>query len=151
MDWLLRKIKAKQIEAEVSELSKLSRPSTGWVKTIREALGMNTRQLGNRCNVSSERIIRIEADELEGRTTLATLEKTAKAMNCKLVYAFVPNDEIIKFIEQTAEDKAEMQLMQTSHHMALEDQKTSIKSRNDQIEILKEEILKNNIKYIWDK
>ncbi len=151
MDWSLRKIKAKQIEAEVSGLSDISRPHVGWVKTIRKALGMNTRQLGARCNVSSERIIKIEADELEGRTTVATLDKMAKAMNCKLVYAFVPNSEMIKFIEKIAEDKARMQLTQTSHHMALEDQKTSIESMKDQIEILKGEILKNNIKHVWDK
>lgn len=151
MDWSLRKMRAKQIEMEVSGLSGLSRPQIGWVKTIREALGMNTRQLGSRCNVSSERIIKIETDELEGRTTVATLEKMAKAMNCKLVYAFVPNSEMIKFLEKVAEDKARIQLTQTSHHMALEDQKTSMESMRDQIEILKEEILKNNIKHIWDK
>lgn len=56
MDWSLRKIKAKQIEIELKYLTKLSRPQSGWVKTIREILGMNTRQLGFRCNVSSERV-----------------------------------------------------------------------------------------------
>jgi predicted DNA-binding mobile mystery protein A len=151
MDWSLRKIKAKQIETEVSGLSKLSRPQIGWVKTIREALGMNARQLGSRCNVSSERITRIESDEPEGRTTLATLEKMAKAMNCKLVYGFVPNSGMIEFIEKIAENKAMAQLMHTSHHMALEDQKTSMESIRDQVEILKGEILKSNIKHIWDK
>jgi DNA-binding XRE family transcriptional regulator len=66
-------MRAKQIENQLKGLSKLNHPEIGWVKTIREALGMNTRQLGKRCNVSSERIIRIESDEMEGRTTLATL------------------------------------------------------------------------------
>ena len=151
MDWSLRKMRAKQIENQLKELSKLSRPEIGWVKTIRETLGMNTRQVGKRCNVSSERIIRIESDEMEGRTTLATLEKIAQAMNCRLVYAIVPNDGMIEFIEKTAEDKAKTQLQQTSHHMALEDQKISIESMKEQIHFLKEELLKNNIKHIWDK
>jgi predicted DNA-binding mobile mystery protein A len=151
MDWSLRKMRAKQIENQLKELSKLSRPEIGWVKTIRETLGMNTRQLGKRCNVSSERIIRIESDEIEGRTTLATLEKIAQAMNCRLVYAIVPNDGMIEFIEKTAEDKAKTQLQQTSHHMALEDQKISIGSMKEQIHFLKEELLKSNIKHIWDK
>jgi predicted DNA-binding mobile mystery protein A len=151
MDWSLRKMRAKQIENQLKELSKLSRPEIGWVKTIRETLGMNTRQLGKRCNVSSERIIRIESDEIEGRTTLATLEKIAEAMNCRLVYAIVPNDGMIEFIEKTAEDKAKTQLQQTSHHMALEDQKISIGSMKEQIHFLKEELLKSNIKHIWDK
>lgn len=151
MDWSLRKMRAKQIETQLKGLSKLSRPEIGWVKTIRETLGMNTRQLGKRCNVSSERIIRIESDEIEGRTTLATLEKIAQAMNCRLVYAIVPNNGMIEFIEKTAEDKAKTQLQQTSHHMALEDQKISIELMKEQIHFLKEELLKNNIKHIWDK
>ena len=151
MDWSLRKMRAKQIENQLKGLSKLSRPESGWVKTIRETLGMNTRQLGKRCNVSSERIIRIESDEIEGRTTLATLDKIAQAMNCRLVYAIVPNDGMIEFIEKTAEDKAKTQLQQTSHHMALEDQEISIESMKEQIHFLKEELLKNNIKHIWDK
>jgi predicted DNA-binding mobile mystery protein A len=151
MDWSLRKMRAKQIENQLKGLSKLSCPEIGWVKTIRETLGMNTRQLGKRCNVSSERIIRIESDEMEGRTTLATLEKIAQAMNCRLVYAIVPNDGMIEFIEKTAEDKAKTQLQQTSHHMALEDQKISIESMKEQIHFLREELLKNNIKHIWDK
>lgn len=151
MDWSLRKMRAKQIETQLKGLLKLSRPEIGWVKTIRETLGMNTRQLGKRCNVSSERIIRIESDEIEGRTTVATLEKIAQAMNCRLVYAIVPNDGMIEFIERVAEDKAKIQLQQTSHHMALEDQKISIESMKEQIHFLKEELLKNNIKHIWDK
>jgi predicted DNA-binding mobile mystery protein A len=151
MDWTLRKMRAKQIENQLKGVSKLSRPESGWVKTIRETLGMNTRQLGKRCNVSSERIIRIESDEMEGRTTLATLEKIAQAMNCRVVYAIVPNDGMIEFIEKTAEDKAKTQLQQTSHHMALEDQEISIESMKEQIHFLKEELLKNNIKHIWDK
>jgi len=151
MDWSLRKMRAKQIENQLKGLSKLNRPEIGWVKTIRETLGMNTRQLGKRCNVSSERIIRIESDEIEGRTTVATLEKIAQAMNCRLVYAIVPNDGMIEFIEKTAEDKAKTQLQQTSHHMALEDQKISIELMKEQIHFLKEELLKNNIKHIWDK
>ena len=151
MDWSLRKMRAKQIQKELAGLAGLSRPQTGWVKTIRETLGMNTRQLGERCGVSSERIIKIESDEIEGRTTVATLEKLAKAMNCKFVYGFVPNSKMIEFIEKTASDKARIQLMQTSHHMALENQEVSKESMKDQIDILKGEILRNNIKHVWDK
>jgi len=151
MDWYLRKIRAKQIEKELNMLQSLSCPKEGWVKTIRQTIGMNTRQLGERCNVSSERIIKIEADEAEGRTTLNTLEKAAKAMDCKLVYAFVPLSGILEFIEKTAENKAKAQLERASHHMVLEDQKVSNQALNDQIEILKDELLRNNIKSIWDK
>ncbi|MFO0445672.1 MAG: mobile mystery protein A [Holosporales bacterium] len=151
MDWSLRKIKATQVEQGLTTLSKILRPKVGWIKTIRETLGMNTRQLGERCNVTSERIIKIEADEVDGRTTLATLEKVAKAMNCKLVYALVPNDELVKIIEKAAQAKAELQLRHISHTMSLEDQKVSEKALKEQVLILKEELIKGNIKKVWDK
>lgn len=150
MDWSLRRIRAKQIEKELAPLSKILIPKTGWIKTIRETLGMNTRQLGNLCNVSSERIIRIETDEVEKRTTLATMQKVAKAMNCRLVYALVPEEGIIEFIEKTAKDKAKLELEEISHHMELENQKVSNESMKDQIEILTDELIRNNLKKIWD-
>ncbi len=151
MNWSLRKIRARQLEKELAPLSKILRPAVGWVKTIRETLGMNTRQLGERCNVTSERILKIETDEVDGKTTLATLEKVASAMNCSLVYALVPNDGLLKFIEKTALNKAQSQLKHISHTMTLENQKVSEAALKDQVDILKEEMTKGNIKKIWDK
>ena len=151
MDWSLRKIKAKQLEKSLSSFSKILRPKKGWVRTMRETLGMNARQLGERCNVSAERIIKIEADELLGKPTIATLEKMAAAMNCRLVYGFIPNSDLIQLIEQTALTKAINQLKRTSHSMSLEDQETSNKALLEQADTLKEEMLRGNIKYIWDK
>lgn len=151
MEWHLRKIQARQIERETSALPKVLVPTVGWIKTIRKTLGMNTRQLGERCGITSERIIRIEADEVSKRITMATLDKMAKAMNCKLVYAFVPNNGLVEFIEQTAGNKAKNSLTRISHHMKLEDQKTSDTAINEQIEALKDEMLRNNLKNIWDK
>lgn len=151
MNWSLRKIRARQIEKELAPLSKILRPAVGWIKTIRETLGMNTRQLGERCNVTSERILKIETDEVDGKTTLATLEKVANAMNCSLVYALVPNDGLLKFIEKTALNKAQSQLKHISHTMTLENQKVSEAALKDQVDILKEEMTKGNIKKIWDK
>ena len=151
MDWSLRKIRARQIEKELAGMSKILCPKVGWIKTIRETLGMNTRQLGERCNVTSERIIRIEIDEVDGKTTLATLEKVARAMNCRLVYGLVPNDEFIEFIEKTASNKAESQLKRISHTMSLEDQRVSDSALKEQVEMLKEELIRGNIKKIWDK
>lgn len=151
MNWSLRKIRARQLEKELAPLSKILRPAVGWIKTIRETLGMNTRQLGERCNVTSERILKIETDEVDGKTTLATLEKVANAMNCSLVYALVPNDGLLKFIEKTALNKAQSQLKHISHTMTLENQKVSEAALKDQVDILKEEMTKGNIKKIWDK
>jgi len=150
MDWSLRKLKLAQIERQIKGLDCITIPAVGWIKNIREALGMNTRQLGERCNISSERIVKIESDESEGKLTMATLEKMATAMNCKFVYGFVPNDGLINTIERQAYIKAKSQLARISHSMTLENQKISNESMNEQIELLKEELIKGNIKKIWD-
>lgn len=151
MDWSLRKLTARQIDKQVKPFRNFIIPNIGWIRTIRKALGINTRQLGERTGVSSERIVRIEADELESKLTMATLEKMAEAMNCKFVYAFVPDDNLDKIIEKSARDKAKTQMFRVSHSMALEDQKIDSKEMKEQIDILTEEYLRGNIKNIWEK
>jgi len=151
MDWSLRRLAGKQIDKQVKPLVSFKIPSVGWIKTIREALGMNIRQLAERTYVSSERVLKIEGDELEKKLTMATLHKMAAAMDCKFVYAFVPNNKLEKIIENTAWNKARTQMSRISHSMALEDQKTEGKELKEQIDILTEEYLRGNIKNIWEK
>lgn len=151
MDWSLRKLTAKQIDKQLKPLKNLTIPSVGWIQTIRKALGINTRQLAEKTGVSSERIIKIEADELENKLTMATLQKMAEAMSCKFVYAFVPDDDLDKIIQKAARAKAKVQMSRISHSMTLEDQKTEDKELKEQIDILTEEYLRGNIKNIWDK
>lgn len=151
MDWSLRKLTARQLDKQVKPFKNFIVPSVGWIRTIRKALGINTRQLGEKTGVSGERIVRIEADELENKLTMATLQKMAEAMNCKFVYAFIPDDNLDKIIERAARDKAKAQMDRISHSMALEDQKTESKELKEQIDILTEEYLRGNLKNIWEK
>ena len=45
------------------------RPPRGWLKAIREALGMTTTQLGQRLGVSQSRVVAIEQAESKGSIT----------------------------------------------------------------------------------
>ncbi len=65
---------------------KLARPHRGWVKAIREALGMTTAQFAQRMGVSQPRTTELEQAEIEDKITLGTLRRAAEAMNCTLVY-----------------------------------------------------------------
>ena len=58
-----------------------ARPPHGWVKAIREALGMSTRQFGVRLAVSQARASKIEEAERSGAITLASLERAAQVLN----------------------------------------------------------------------
>ena len=51
------------------------RPPRGWIKAIREALGMTTAQLAARIGVTQTRVSRIEKDEVGDAITLKTLRQ----------------------------------------------------------------------------
>src|SRR6266568_1006611 len=65
-------------------------PKGDWLRMMREALGMTTRQVAQKLNVSQPRIVKIEQSEALGTITLKTLRDTANALGCDLVYAVVP-------------------------------------------------------------
>src|SRR6266404_8337614 len=65
-------------------------PVRGWIKAIREALGMSTAQLAMRLGVKQPSVVALEQSEAKGTIELATLRRVAKALDCTLVYALVP-------------------------------------------------------------
>ena len=102
-------------------------PRSGWIKAVRGALGMNARQLAERVGVKQSNITRLEEREPVGNVTLERLDRTAKAMNCKLVYAIVPQDRyshLEAIIDERARDLAQQLVRRTEHSMRLEKQGT---------------------------
>jgi predicted DNA-binding mobile mystery protein A len=100
-------------------------PPSGWIKAVRGALGMNTRQLAERVGVKQSNITRLEEREPSGKVTLERLAKTARAMNCKLIYAIVPNDryaDLEAIVEDRAKNLAQQLVLRTEHSMRLEKQ-----------------------------
>lgn len=75
-------------------------PKKGWINLIRTALGISSRQLAKRMMVNQSRIIQIEIAEQNKSITLKTLTKAAEAMDCKLVYAFVPQTTLTNILEK---------------------------------------------------
>ena len=75
----------------LNDTQSLARPPRGWIKAVREALGMTTAQLAKRLGVSQPRAVGIEKAEARGAITLDSLERAAQALDCRLVYALVPN------------------------------------------------------------
>ena len=57
----------------------LSRPPRGWIKAIREALGMTTTQFGRRLGVSQSTALGFETSEMRKGIALETLERAARA------------------------------------------------------------------------
>jgi len=143
----------KQLERRLAPLRKASdftRPARGWVKAIRDALGMTAAQLGARIGVSQSRIARIEKDETEDVVTLATRRSVAEGLDCTLVYALVPNEPLDDILKARARAAADAQLKRTHHSMRLENQALDKSDLAQERERLALEILSGDPRRLWD-
>ena len=66
------------------------RPTAGWLRAVRETLGLTLADLAKRLKVTPPAVRSFEQAEAEDRITLASLRRTAAAMDCELVYVLVP-------------------------------------------------------------
>ena len=64
--------------------------TNGWVRAIREALGMSEYELAARAGVTQQRINQIQAAEADGSVQLSTLRRVADALDCDLVCYLAP-------------------------------------------------------------
>ena len=103
-------------------LAKSQRPPKGWLRAIRDALGMTTSQFAKRLGVSQPRIIKLEKSEIDGSVTLQTLQRAAEALGCRLVYALVPEKALAEIVRERAVQIADRQSAAVEHTMRLENQ-----------------------------
>ena len=99
-----------------------SRPPKGWVRAIRDALGMTATQLAARIGVDQPRITELEKAEVSGNITLHSLERAAEALGCRVVYALVPERSLSEAMKKRAETMTEKQLASVGQTMSLENQ-----------------------------
>jgi len=97
-------------------------PSRGWIKAIREALGMTTAQLAERMGVRQPSVVNLEMSEEKGTIQLATLRRAAAALDCTLVYALIPNQPLETTIRERARAFLRRRRRPVEHTMLLEDQ-----------------------------
>ncbi len=145
------------IEERVKTWATVSRdkvPPSGWIKAIRESLGMTARQLGDRMGVDHTGILRMEERESNGKITIEMIERAAHAMNCKLVYAIVPNEpheSLDKIIDEQAMKSARELTGKISHSMRLEKQGVDTNATDSQIKKLAQELKTNFDPLLWGK
>lgn len=100
----------------------LARPQGGWIKGIRSALGMSAKDLAKRMQIDASTLSRLESSEVAGRANLETLARAAQALNCDLVYFFVPREPLETSVARQARLVARASFEITNHTMALESQ-----------------------------
>src|ERR1017187_1256120 len=112
---------------ELGPATRYTPPVRGWIKAIREALGMSTAQLAKRLGVKQPSVVALEQSEAKGTMELATLRRVADALDCTLVYALVPNKPLEATVRDRARTFARRRLQPVEHSMLLEDQKVTAK------------------------
>ena len=130
----------------------IERPSKGWIKSIREALGMTLLQLGNRMGVRPQVVQKIEGSEAASSISLKTLQKAAAALNLRVFYILVPEKSLEETVEAQIRKKAKEIIGAIDHSMSLEQQKISAQESKAQMLRIIEDIKKRkNISMIWDE
>jgi len=99
-----------------------ARPQAGWVRAVRDALGMSTRDVAARLGVTSMAVSKLEASERAGTIGLDTLSRAADALGCDVVYALVPRVPLEEKVRRQAEALARAELGPIATTMALEGQ-----------------------------
>lgn len=100
------------------------RPSSGWIASVREALGITLGQVGKQIGSSRQAVQQLEKAEATDRITLGALRRAAEAMGCELVYALVPKSSTFaELAERPLRDSAARDVKSVVHTMMLEDQK----------------------------
>lgn len=99
-------------------------PPKGWIRAIRDALGMSTAQLGKRVAKRKQSVEDWEDAEADGSIQLRTLRQAAEALECSLVYALVPKTSLTDAVHSRARKIALRDLKRVAHSMKLEAQET---------------------------
>jgi predicted DNA-binding mobile mystery protein A len=148
---MLRSLPLKQLDSSLGPWRSLprSRPSGGWLRAIRQALGITTRQLAKSAGVTQAAIVDTERTEAKGAITLATLKRYAAALDCELCYVLVPRRPLQDMVDERADHIARDQVSRVRHSMALEDQQTNKDNVERDVEELKRKLLEGKRSRLW--
>jgi predicted DNA-binding mobile mystery protein A len=148
-----KKLMRSQVQESLNDFSDLAQksvPRQGWIRTLREALGMSSYALAKRMGCTRSNIAKLEKREAQGTITLEALTQAAQAMNCKLVYCLVPLEPLDQQLHNQARIVAQHQMRAINQSMELEQQGLSDKQLQQQEDELVEELLQGNLKKLWN-
>ncbi len=147
-------LKLRQLDATLNRWRSADlppRPPSGWIKAIREGLGMAATHLAARLGVATSTVTRLETSEADDTISLGSLRRAAAALDCELHYALVPKQSLGDTLESRALALARQQMTSVSHTMALEAQATSRETVEAQTRTLAENLLKGSRRALWKK
>ncbi|MEZ5926711.1 MAG: mobile mystery protein A [Hyphomicrobiaceae bacterium] len=123
--------------------NRLLPPPKGWIRAIRDALGMTGPQFGVRLGIKPQSVADIEKSEATGSIQLKTLSRAAEALDCTLVYALVPKTSLEGAVEARARRIALKELQRVAHTMKLEDQSVGDAALEERIAAYVRDVIKD--------
>lgn len=149
-----KRLAREQLDATLKRFESLKTlipPGKGWIRAIRDALGMTGEQLAARLNVNKQRVSRIQQDEKLGKVKLETLRNVADAMDCVFVYGFIPRDSLEQTVRNQARLVAKKRLAKSNQTMRLEKQELNEKDKEKVLKELIEDIMNEMPKTLWSE
>jgi predicted DNA-binding mobile mystery protein A len=125
------------------------RPSIGWAKAIREALGISATAFAKRVGMTHAGVHKLETAEASDAITLGSLRKLAQALDCELQYALIPRTSLTEQLTTRAKHIAQAELRPIAHSMALEDQAVEDSSHQLQIDFRVRQLLDGSRRDLW--
>lgn len=142
----------KRLDERLSALKPANRfgvPPKGWVRAIRDALGMTGVQFAQRLQIRPQSVSALEKSEANGSIQLKTLRRAAEALDCTLVYALVPNTSLDDVMRARARKIAIRELGRVAHTMKLEAQGTDGANLEARIETHVRDVLRD--RDLWNE
>ena len=148
-----KKLVRDQVDKSLSQLSSLKgfkTPPFGWIRSVREALGMSGRQLAERLGVSKQSVSRLEQDEIVGSITIKTMRNVAEKLDCIFVYGFVPNTSLEDTVRMRAEKISRERIDRVDQTMSLEKQRIRDENLESLISEDVERMMDEMPRSLWD-
>jgi predicted DNA-binding mobile mystery protein A len=149
-----KKLIRSQLDANLQKfkpLKNIAPPVKGWICAIKDALGMNGRQLADRMGVHRSRTKQLEQQELAGSLTIKMLRKTAEALDCVFVYGFVPKTTLEETVRYRAKQVAEKRFSAANQTMALENQSLNAEESREVIAEEIDKLVETSPSNLWDE
>ena len=147
-----RDLQLQQLDAQLAQLKGVPvppRPKVGWVRAIRESLGMSAVALGRRLGITHVGVRKLESSEAAEAISLASLRKLAEALDCELRYELVPRTSLKAQLQARAETVAHERLRPILHSMALENQAVQASTNKLQMEQEVKNLLEGSRRDLW--
>jgi len=140
----------RQLDDMLAAVELPSVPRSGWIASIRQALGMSKTQLAKRLSIAGPSLNELESNEVKETITLASLRKVADALGCDLQYVLVPRKPLERQIAEQALKKASSRLGRVNQSQALEASALEADSLSGAIKDLAKELEVTRPSGLWN-